>query len=81
MGEVQKLSVAPVSAAMASHSAMSALSGKYSSGAQAVKLMPILAQPTMSELPMLKRESPIYTNLMPFRVPKCSLIVRKSASI
>ena len=53
----------------------------YALGAQATKCMPILAQPTIRELPMLNRASPRYTSLMPFSFPKCSWIVRKSARI
>ena len=64
---------------MALHWSVSALLGKYFSGAQATKCIPILAQPTMRESAMLYRASPRKTSFFPARLPKCSRIVRKSA--
>ena len=52
-GVLFKEMVAPVSAAIFSHSATSSGSGWYFLGAQAVKCRPILAQPTIRLLPML----------------------------
>ena len=43
----------PVCAAMASHSATSSFAGKYFAVVHAVKCMPIFAQATIRELPML----------------------------
>ena len=52
-GSVSNVRTAPVSFATARHVSISALSGKYASGAAAVKCIPIFAQPTISESPML----------------------------
>ena len=58
-GLSQNFISAPVCAAISMQVSISALSGKYFFGAQAVKFIPIFAQPTMSELPMLYLASPM----------------------
>ena len=81
LGSVTNSIVAPLCLAISKQVSQSSFAGKYSSGEHATKCIPILAQVTIQELPMLKRASPIYTKRIPLILPKCSLIVNKSANI
>ena len=56
-------------------------SGMEDSGAQATNVMPIFAQPTISELATLFFASPMKTNFKPSKEPKFSRIVSKSAIV